>query len=202
MDICIFNALKSVLGGDDSVEPSVLMSSTPIFERDDISPSLQQLYLSVPDEATTTAATEIVQDTDNIQTSENIQDTESSSFVREIPSSPESLPDMDAHESLPANTSGGDATETSQTAAENGTSITGIKKKRKQISQPINDQRCLMNLVQVQSDAMIRKLDEIQEERRAARRQRVKERQENRDFQERERERDRELLRELFGRRD
>ncbi|KAE9032303.1 hypothetical protein PR003_g9917 [Phytophthora rubi] len=40
MDISIFNALKSVIGGDDSVEPSVLMSSTSIFERDDISPSL------------------------------------------------------------------------------------------------------------------------------------------------------------------
>ncbi|KAJ8526006.1 hypothetical protein ON010_g15177 [Phytophthora cinnamomi] len=79
---------------------------------------------------------------------------------------------------------------------------TSLRRQVLMISEPSNDQRFLMNLVQLQTDAMVNKLEEIRADRRAALRQRVKEKQESREHQERERERDRELLRELFGRRD
>ncbi|KAG6622677.1 Erythroid differentiation-related factor 1 [Phytophthora cinnamomi] len=57
-------------------------------------------------------------------------------------------------------------------------------------------------VLMLQTDAMVNKLEEIRADRHAALRQRVKEKQESREHQERERERDRQLLRELFGRRD
>ncbi|POM72722.1 Hypothetical protein PHPALM_10523 [Phytophthora palmivora] len=44
MEIAVFNALKNVLGGDDSVEPATLMSSTPLFERDDVTAPHHAFY--------------------------------------------------------------------------------------------------------------------------------------------------------------
>ncbi|KAG6612144.1 Erythroid differentiation-related factor 1 [Phytophthora cinnamomi] len=49
MDIAVFNALKNILGGDDSVEPSALVSSTPIFEREDSSAPRQTYFADFAD---------------------------------------------------------------------------------------------------------------------------------------------------------
>ncbi|KAJ8525872.1 hypothetical protein ON010_g15253 [Phytophthora cinnamomi] len=49
MDIAVFNALKNILGGDDSVEPSALVSSTPIVEREDSSAPRQTYFADFAD---------------------------------------------------------------------------------------------------------------------------------------------------------
>ncbi|KAG3109620.1 hypothetical protein PI124_g11287 [Phytophthora idaei] len=125
----------------------------------------------------------------------------------EIPSSPDDDArspiehDASGQENTPTNVAANGGSMSDGTTAHQPTSITG-QEKRKQISEPSNDQRFLMDLVQLQTDAMVTKLEEIRDGRHAAQRQRVKERQENSEHHEREHERDRELLRELFGRRD